>query len=178
MAPSKSATLPKRFHAARPSHLRWRRMARGCLAYVPWHAASFFSVSFVFPFGDAIKDCWSSPHWQTLQLHVCVWSWSCHLFLLLALRGLFELASTMSDSSLSGLYAVSSVLLAFAVICVALRFYARHVKKAPLLADDWLLIPALVWFNHVGTRRDPQLGLTPIPQLAFIGTCTCIYFGR
>lgn len=50
----------------------------------------------------------------------------------------------MSDTSAPGLYTVTSVLLGLAVLAVALRFYARHHQKAALLADDWLLVPALV----------------------------------
>lgn len=50
----------------------------------------------------------------------------------------------MSESSASSLHIVGSVLLGISVICVSLRFYARRRQKAPLLADDWILVPAVV----------------------------------
>ena len=82
-----------------------------------------------------------------------------------------------SDTSVTGLYAVSSVLLGISVIAVAVRFYARYLKKNPLLADDWLLIPALVSFIIFESTRDSSR-LNLALQLAFIGACSYIYFGR
>lgn len=60
----------------------------------------------------------------------------------------------MSDTTATGLYTVSSVLRGISVIAVAVRFYARHLKKNPLLADDWLLIPALVGSIIFESTRD------------------------
>lgn len=41
----------------------------------------------------------------------------------------------------------------FAVICVALRFFARRISRAGFWWDDWLMIPALVKLFHcVGDR--------------------------
>ncbi|KHO11391.1 DDE superfamily endonuclease, CENP-B-like protein [Metarhizium robertsii ARSEF 23] len=62
----------------------------------------------------------------------------------------------MSEASAAALYAMSGVLIGVSVITVTMRFYARRCQKAPLLADDWLLIPSLI---------------------TFIGTCACIFYG-
>lgn len=50
----------------------------------------------------------------------------------------------MSTTSHEGLTAVASSLLALSTVSVALRFYSRHIQKAPLKADDWIMIPCLV----------------------------------
>ncbi|KAG5993708.1 hypothetical protein E4U43_003417 [Claviceps pusilla] len=52
----------------------------------------------------------------------------------------------MSDHSASDLVGVSAVLLALGAVAVVLRFYARSHQKAHLLADDWLMVPALATF--------------------------------
>lgn len=59
----------------------------------------------------------------------------------------------MSEASASSLHVVGSVLLGISVICVSLRFYARYRQKAPLLADDWILVPAVVRPLHIPKIR-------------------------
>lgn len=79
----------------------------------------------------------------------------------------------MSDTSAAGLYTLASVLLGLGVISVILRFYARRHQKAPLLVDDWLLIPALV-----RPLAATELVLANFPiELTFIGVCVCLYYG-
>ena len=51
---------------------------------------------------------------------------------------------TMSDTSAAGLEALTGTLLGLSVITVGLRFYARRKTKAPIMADDWLMVGALV----------------------------------
>ncbi|KAG6058904.1 hypothetical protein E4U17_007332 [Claviceps sp. LM77 group G4] len=53
------------------------------------------------------------------------------------------------------LVAVSAVPLGLVIVAVALRFYARRHQKASLLADDWLMLPALI---------------------TFIGACSCVFY--
>ncbi|KAG6092460.1 hypothetical protein E4U30_005400 [Claviceps sp. LM220 group G6] len=53
------------------------------------------------------------------------------------------------------LVAVSAVPLGLVIVAVALRFYARRHQKASLLADDWLMLPALI---------------------SFIGACSCVFY--
>lgn len=62
----------------------------------------------------------------------------------------------MSSTSAPGLTALSSTLLGLSTIVVGLRFYARHLQKAPLKIDDWIMIPCL---------------------LLFLGTTTCTFIG-
>lgn len=40
--------------------------------------------------------------------------------------------------------AVAVVFPVLGIICVGLRVYVRRVQEASILADDWLLFPALV----------------------------------
>ncbi|KAG5982345.1 hypothetical protein E4U55_002036 [Claviceps digitariae] len=61
----------------------------------------------------------------------------------------------MLDHSASNLVGVSAVLLGLGAMTVVLRFYARRHQKASLLADDWLMVPALA---------------------TFIGACSCIFY--
>ena len=49
-----------------------------------------------------------------------------------------------SDRGAANLIALGSIFLGLSVITVVLRFYARRRQKAPLQADDWLTVPALV----------------------------------
>lgn len=39
---------------------------------------------------------------------------------------------------------VSGMLIGVTIVAVAARFYARRVRKLPLKADDFLMIPAMV----------------------------------
>ena len=39
---------------------------------------------------------------------------------------------------------INGVMISAATITVALRFYARLLRKLPLQADDWLMLPSLV----------------------------------
>ena len=50
----------------------------------------------------------------------------------------------MSSTSAQGLTALSSTLLGLSTIAITLRFYARHVQKAPVKSDDWFMVPCLV----------------------------------
>jgi hypothetical protein len=43
-----------------------------------------------------------------------------------------------------GQYAIAITLSVLATFFVGLRFHCRRKLKLPLLADDWLIIPALV----------------------------------
>jgi hypothetical protein len=43
-----------------------------------------------------------------------------------------------------GMYAVAITLSVLATFFVALRFHCRRKLKLQILADDWLIIPALV----------------------------------
>lgn len=52
----------------------------------------------------------------------------------------------MSSDSRDGIVAVSASLIGLSTIAVALRFYARKQQKARFLADDWLVIPALITY--------------------------------
>ncbi|KAG6006827.1 hypothetical protein E4U21_006634 [Claviceps maximensis] len=61
----------------------------------------------------------------------------------------------MSDHSATDLVSVSGVLMGLGVVTVLLRFYARRRQKARLLADDWLMVPALA---------------------TFVGACSCIFY--
>jgi hypothetical protein len=70
-----------------------------------------------------------------------------------------------------------SSLLGILVIAVAVRFYARHLKNNPLLADDWLLIPALLRLSILAINMELVLAKFN-PAAGFIGVCSCIYFGR
>ncbi|OAA44135.1 hypothetical protein NOR_03863 [Metarhizium rileyi] len=65
--------------------------------------------------------------------------------------------TSMQEASADSLHAVAGVLLGLSVITIALRFFARHRQRAPLLVDDWLLLPALI---------------------TFAGTCACLFFGE
>lgn len=56
----------------------------------------------------------------------------------------FKSLLKMSDTSGDGVKAVSAVFAVLTAIAVALRFWARRRQKAPLLADDWLMVPTLV----------------------------------
>lgn len=56
----------------------------------------------------------------------------------------FKSLLKMSDTSGDGVKAVSAVFAVLTAIVVALRFWARRRQKAPLLADDWLMVPTLV----------------------------------
>ena len=40
--------------------------------------------------------------------------------------------------------ALSSCMLGLSTIFIALRFFTRNAQKAPLKADDWLMVPCLV----------------------------------
>ncbi|KAG5914743.1 hypothetical protein E4U53_004604 [Claviceps sorghi] len=57
----------------------------------------------------------------------------------------------MLDHSASDLVTVSAVLLGLGLVTVSLRFYARRRQKASLLADDWLMMPALATFFGAST---------------------------
>lgn len=48
------------------------------------------------------------------------------------------------DTSPVGTIGVGVAMPVLGVIFVALRFYTRRMMKNRILADDWLLIPALV----------------------------------
>lgn len=48
------------------------------------------------------------------------------------------------DESPGKMYALAIVLTLLAVLAVALRFRARHIKRAGLASDDYMIIPALV----------------------------------
>ena len=50
----------------------------------------------------------------------------------------------MSTSSKEGLLAVCGTLTGLSITSVGLRFYARKLQKLPLMADDWVVIPAVV----------------------------------
>lgn len=52
----------------------------------------------------------------------------------------------MSDTSAVGLQALSGTFAGLTTITIAMRFYSRHRSKAPVLIDDWLMIPA--WVCH------------------------------
>jgi hypothetical protein len=47
---------------------------------------------------------------------------------------------------LEALLALSVILPVMSAVTVALRFYARHVRGLSWLADDWLVVVALVSF--------------------------------
>lgn len=51
--------------------------------------------------------------------------------------------------------AASVALSVLSVVAVALRFWARHVQRATLLMDDWLLVPALVSLQNSQFQRAP-----------------------
>lgn len=38
------------------------------------------------------------------------------------------------------------------IVFVGLRFYVRQKQKVAILADDWLLIPALVSFEEINVE--------------------------
>ena len=46
---------------------------------------------------------------------------------------------------------VEAVFPVLSIVAVGLRFYARCLQKTRLLADDWLLVPALVRRLHPQT---------------------------
>ena len=50
----------------------------------------------------------------------------------------------MSASSKESLLAVSGSLTGLSITFIGLRFYARRQQKLSLMADDWIVIPALV----------------------------------
>lgn len=50
----------------------------------------------------------------------------------------------MAYDNPSGLIAGSVVMEIVAAICVALRFYSRHWRKAPIIVADWLVLAAFV----------------------------------
>ncbi|KAK5997695.1 hypothetical protein PT974_00050 [Cladobotryum mycophilum] len=54
----------------------------------------------------------------------------------------------MSDTSAVGNSALAGTFTGLAVITVSLRFFARRSQKLPLLADDWLMLPALA--SYIG----------------------------
>ena len=50
----------------------------------------------------------------------------------------------MSDSSTNDDVAAGGVVIPLAIICVALRFYTRHITKAGYGWDDWLILCSVV----------------------------------
>lgn len=59
----------------------------------------------------------------------------------------------MSEATANSLYVVGSVFLGVSVLCVLLRFFARYRQKALLLADDLILLPALVSLSIFGKEK-------------------------
>ena len=51
----------------------------------------------------------------------------------------------LHDSKSREIVSVSVVMMVLAITLVAARFHARSVRKLPRKADDWLMIPAMVW---------------------------------
>ena len=49
------------------------------------------------------------------------------------------------------MYALATVLIILAIGAVCMRFYARHIKKASIEADDYLIVLALV------SERDQEI---------------------
>ena len=55
----------------------------------------------------------------------------------------------------------NAILGAATTIIVALRFYARHLRKSKYALDDWLALLALMFYwSHVGTSFDSMAPLT------------------
>jgi len=52
--------------------------------------------------------------------------------------------TTLGYATPESLVAMSVALPTFGLVAVALRFYTRHVQKATLMLDDWLILPAWV----------------------------------
>ena len=50
----------------------------------------------------------------------------------------------MSSDSANGLAAVSGAMMGLSIIAVGMRFNARKQQKARYMADDWMVLPALV----------------------------------
>ena len=59
----------------------------------------------------------------------------------------------MSSTSAQGLTALSSTLLGLSTIAIGLRFYARHMQKAPLKMDDWATVPSIVCSGRLKNRK-------------------------
>lgn len=63
----------------------------------------------------------------------------------------------VSYVSPEAIIAVAALFPSLSIVFVGLRFYVRRVQRMKLLADDWLLIPALVCSPVPGVRVSSQV---------------------
>ena len=58
------------------------------------------------------------------------------------------------DETPGKMYALAIVLTVLAILAVALRFYARRIKKVATAWDDYMILPALVLtYNYLNQPR-------------------------
>ena len=71
---------------------------------------------------------------------------------------------------------VAAVFPVLSIVAVGLRFYARWLQKIRLLADDWLLVPALVRTLH--PRTSIERNINDLQQGLIIGMGIALIIGE
>ena len=71
---------------------------------------------------------------------------------------------------------ISIMLITLSTTVVAARFYARRLRKLPLQADDWLIIPALV--REYNNGRSAMLDFGLILQILTVILCAINIIGK